>query len=124
MLVPMIYVKDKCDGHIHLVGTNQHDSLVVRENEEYEHATIVYRNMQNGCESGETYEFQGEQVEQGYDIVEYFVEMLPWEEAMEIYKQHAKNDPVANIALNENENRLFDELFAGFGEKCTNTTKK
>lgn len=51
---PMLWIKDKCDGSIHLYGTDTHDSLYIDEN-----GNIAYYNLQNGDGSGEggSYEF-------------------------------------------------------------------
>lgn len=46
-----IWVKDKTNGEIHQVGTNQHDSLMLMD------GAIQYYNLQNGSGSLSDYEF-------------------------------------------------------------------
>jgi hypothetical protein len=51
---PMLWIRDKCDGSIHLYGTDSHDSLYIGKN-----GNIAYYNLQNGDGTGDggTYEF-------------------------------------------------------------------
>lgn len=46
-----IWVKDKSSGHIHQVGTDLHDSLVLMDGK------VEYYNLQNGCGTLDEYEF-------------------------------------------------------------------
>ena len=50
-----LYVKDRLNGRVHRVGTDQHDSLLARN------GVIYYYNLQNGCgtleDGGGEYEF-------------------------------------------------------------------
>lgn len=41
-----LWVKDKCTGHIHQVGTDVHDSI------EFMDGKVVYYNLKNGCGTG------------------------------------------------------------------------
>lgn len=89
--VPLIYVrtrgsKDKWS----LVGASVHDKLIVIN----DGAFLLYANMQN-CEntaSEEGYEFHGEpDFIDEYGTVEYKIQMVPWPEAVKIYKRHDKS---------------------------------
>jgi hypothetical protein len=46
-----IWVRDKSNGHIHQVGTDVHDSLVMMD------GAVHYCNLQNGCGTLDEYEF-------------------------------------------------------------------
>lgn len=89
MLIPVIKVRDKAIGSVHIVGSNSHDSLFVNEH------FISYYNLQNGCGSrGDDaygYEFVFEQNQWGASYIEF----VTLEKFIEISKQdideNAKN---------------------------------
>ena len=73
MLIPVIRIRDKRTGNIHIVGTNYHDSLNIYKDR------LTYVNMQNGCGSqydDAEYEFVHEENDFGY----YCVEMVTLEQ--------------------------------------------
>lgn len=49
-----LFVKDRCGGYVHEIGTNSHDSLVL------ENGCLYYYNLQNGEGSLSDYEFVNE----------------------------------------------------------------
>ena len=87
--VPMIYVKDRCNPDIEpwLVGSDSHDFLEIENGEK-----IVYTNMQT---SESSRKFGDNETTEGYDICngtdygdgDLYVKMVPWDEAIEIYKK-------------------------------------
>ena len=50
--VPLIEVRDKTSGEKHIVGTDIHDSLTLRD------GSIEYYNLQNGCGTGPGGEYE------------------------------------------------------------------
>lgn len=79
--VPVIRVYDKDLKREHIVGTNIHDTLVTNGK------SISYYNMQNGCGTGETYEFVGEKTPFGGKAE---IEMMPLNKFLELYTKLAK----------------------------------
>ena len=49
-----LFVKDRCGGYVHEIGTNEHDSLIL------ENGCLYYYNLQNGEGSLSDYEFVNE----------------------------------------------------------------
>jgi hypothetical protein len=89
--VPLIYVRTRgIKESWSLVGANVHDRLVVIN----DGAFLLYSNMQT-CEnsaSEDGYEFHGEpDFIDEFGTVEYKIRMVPWPEAIKIYKKHDKS---------------------------------
>lgn len=61
--VPVIRVRDKTDGRVHIVGSDSHDQLIIANN-----GCIYYRNMQNNETTlpGDDYEFVIANPDDGY----------------------------------------------------------
>ncbi|SHI56280.1 hypothetical protein SAMN02745671_01011 [Anaerovibrio lipolyticus DSM 3074] len=81
--VPLIYVRDRETGIEHLVGSDVHDTLEAVEGAQF----LMYSNMQNCEDSTGAYRFKA--VKQGYPGYgyEYIVKMVPWAEAVKLYKK-------------------------------------
>ena len=92
MLIPVIKVRDKDTGRIHIVGTNRHDMLTVKPE------CIEYYNLQNGCGSDYTYEFLPHD---GYDPAEWWndpnVEMVTLEEWLKLSEEEIEESAKAKI---------------------------
>lgn len=89
--VPLIYVRTRgSKENWSLVGANVHDRLTVIN----DGAFLLYSNMQT-CEnsaSEDGYEFHGEpDFIDEFGTVEYKIRMVPWPEAIKIYKKHDKS---------------------------------
>lgn len=86
--VPLIYIRNRgSKDKWSLVGADVHDCLEVRN----DGRELVYVNMQC-CDSTEYgYEFHGEPIEVEYGAYEYYIKMVPWTEAIKIYKKHDKS---------------------------------
>lgn len=89
--VPLIYVRNRgSKDQWSLVGADHHDCLEVIENGKY----LRYSNMQN-CETLDSdigYEFHGEpDCIDEYGTLEYHIQMIPWTDAIKIYKKHDKS---------------------------------
>lgn len=87
--VPLIYIRNRgSKDKWSLVGADVHDRLEVRN----DGRELVYVNMQS-CDSTEYgYEFHGEPIEvDEYGGYEYYIKMVPWTEAIKIYKKHDKS---------------------------------
>lgn len=82
--VPLIYIRDRdSNDEWHLVGSDVHDVLEVIKDKSH----LIYSNLQN-CDSSEGgYEFYGEEWEIDCGVYEYHVKMVPWQEAVKIYKR-------------------------------------
>lgn len=74
---PVIKVKDKSSGHIHIVGSDSHDVLYIPPNSR----DIHYYNMQNSDGTFDGYEFVTKKI---YD--ETRIEFITFDELLEIYK--------------------------------------
>ena len=46
-----LWVRDKCSGNIHQVGTDVHDSIIFLDGK------VCYYNLQNGCGTLDEYEW-------------------------------------------------------------------
>lgn len=79
--VPLIYIRDKSNGQERLVGTNNHDELIV----DSKTGTIRYHNLQNSCGTPDDYEFTGIE-EETYYGKELYIKMVPWGEAVELFE--------------------------------------
>ena len=74
MLIPVIKIRDKQDGSVHIVGSNSHDSLIVNKH------SITYYNLQNGCGTYDDeygYEFVYEENEWDVPYIQ-FVTLEEW----------------------------------------------
>lgn len=89
MLIPVIKIRDKQDGSVHIVGSNSHDSLIAYSDH------VEYYNLQNGCGT-----YRGD--EYGYEFVYEpnqwgvpYIDFVTLEKFIEISKQdideNAKN---------------------------------
>lgn len=80
MRFPIIRVRDKEDGKVHIVGTRQHDMLYIDKRTGH----IKYYNLQNGsgCGVGGSYEFVGE-----FDGQWNAIEYIDLDELIEQYLQ-------------------------------------
>lgn len=65
-IYPILWIRDKQSGRVHLYGTNEHDSLIINSN-----GSLDYYNLQNGDGTGKHggYEFLDFGDEMGYDQV-------------------------------------------------------
>ena len=81
MWFPIIRVKDSATGHIHIVGTNSHDTLYIDDST----GGIQYRNLQKSeATGGGDYEFVGEDNEYSpYPEIEF----VDFDELLETYKE-------------------------------------
>ena len=79
MYVPIIKVRDKESGKVHIVGSNHHDRLIKGEH------GLEYLNIQ--CQDGtmDGYEFALEECDDGWRGKEYYVEMIPVEDAIALW---------------------------------------
>ena len=70
------------------MGANQHDVLQVVNNGSH----LLYSNDQTVESTEEGYEFKGlENIVDDYGTVEYRIRMVPWTDAIKIYKRHDKS---------------------------------
>ena len=73
--IPVIKVKDLHSGTVHIVGTDTHDSLILRDNK------LCYYNKQNGSGTGfdvfDEYEFISETPDELLMYTEKQIEFLP-----------------------------------------------
>lgn len=83
MLFPVIKVKDKDTGSIHILGTDRHDTLYVDDST----GGLHYMNLQNceGTVKNSCYEFMSESENQYSPYTE--VEFVTFDEFLEIYKK-------------------------------------
>ena len=79
--VPLIYIRDKSDGQERLVGTNNHDELII----DSKTGAIRYHNVQNSCGTPDDYEFAGIE-EKTYYGKELYVKMVTWKEAVKLFE--------------------------------------
>jgi hypothetical protein len=108
MLIPIIRVKDRSDGKVHIVGTDSHDSLEIID------GGIAYCNHQNGCGTGNGKDY-------GYEFHcldanifgEPHIEFVTIEEFLEIYNRE-------NELLNE-QNARFEEFLKERRERYLKT---
>ena len=77
IMVPIIRVRDICSGKEHIVGFDQHDSLVMGAG-----GGLQYHNLQNGDGTCDGYEFVVKD-----DDYEGYVEMVSVEEAVKIWQK-------------------------------------
>ena len=107
MMFPIIKVRDNETGHVHVVGTNTHDTLYIDDKT----GGIHYHNLQN-CEGTmkigrhNTYEFVGK----SYEWEPYVqVEFVTFDQLIEIYKQ--------NIAMSCEQERHLRDMIKTFIEE-------
>lgn len=87
--VPMIYIrtrgsKDKWS----LLGANHHDVLQVINNGRH----LIYSNEQTQESTEAGYEFKGlEEIVDDIGTTKYRIRMVPWTDAIKIYKRHDKS---------------------------------
>lgn len=81
MRIPIIRVRDKVSGDVHILGTDQHDDLILDK------GGLSYYNLQNGDGTLDGYEFVAKKYEDApYDIV------VEWISVEELQKR-MKEDP-------------------------------
>lgn len=88
MLFPIIKVKDNDYKNVHIVGSDEHDSLYINK----ETGGIYYLNLQCSCgtekfEHKSTFEFVGTQNEYDKDLQ---IEFVTFEELEKIYEKQKK----------------------------------
>ena len=112
MLIPVIKVRDKDTGRIHIVGTNRHDMLTVKPDR------IEYYNLQNGCGSGETYEFLPQS---DYDPAEWWndphVEMVTLEEWLKLSEAEIEESAKAKIEFYRAISKHWQDIVADAQEE-------
>lgn len=87
VMVPLIKVKDRCNGAVHIVGTNCHDALTINNGH------IDYLNLQC-CEGTELID-KGLPEDEGFEFVggfdgftgETYVEFVPLKEFIKIMEE-------------------------------------
>jgi hypothetical protein len=80
IMVPIIRVRDKYSGKEHIVGFDQHDSLVMGAG-----GGLQYHNLQNGDGTCDGYEFVVED-----DDYQGYVEMVSVDEAVKLWQKAEK----------------------------------
>ena len=107
MKIPIIRVKDRSTGRIHIVGTDSHDHLHLW------HGLFSYYNLQNGCGTGMDRECEYEfftDTKDHHGLPE--VEMVSIEEFIEIYTNEIKNEKERQMKREE----LFKKMVEDFEE--------
>ncbi len=89
IMVPIIRVRDKYSGEEHIVGFDQHDSLLVGAG-----GGLQYYNLQNGDGTRDGYEFVVE--DDGY---KGYVEMVSVDEAVNLWRDAEKKQKENEAAL-------------------------
>ena len=104
---PIIRVRDNCNGHEHIVGTNSHDSLHIDDS-----GKICYYNMQNGEGAGISaefgYSFSGKQDGCPEEFME--VEFVSLDGLMKIIKEHAGISAKREKLMRESFRLYFEEF--------------
>ena len=78
MRIPIIRVRDKADGSVHILGTDQHDDLML------ENGSLAYYNLQNGDGTLDGYEFVAQKYEDApYDIAVEWISIEELQKRME-----------------------------------------
>ena len=96
MRIPIIRVRDKVSGDVHILGTDQHDDLILDK------GGLSYYNLQNGDGTLDGYEFVAKKYEDApYDIV------VEWISIEELQKR-MKEDPDNYLSVHE-WNQLHSE---------------
>lgn len=106
MRFPIIKIRDTDTGYEHIIGTNEHDCLRVKEDGQ----TIMYFNYQNIESSGKNsfYRFTGEEK----DLTDLFgtyeteIEFVTFEELTKIYEEQKEKQ--------KERNELFQKIMADF----------
>ena len=92
MRFPIIRVKDKETGFIHIIGINSHDSLEI----DNETGVLKYYNMQNGCGTGSQCSYEFSHPLQSPKEIKYgitpTIEFVTFEQLTEIYQEAAQKE--------------------------------
>ena len=102
--VPLICIRDKSNGHERLIGTNNHDELII----DNVSGAIRYHNLQNNCGTPDEYEFTGQE-EETYYGKELYVKMVPWREAVKLFESLDANRAEADKLIEDMAKYFLDK---------------
>jgi hypothetical protein len=105
MRFPIIKVRDKADGRIHILGTNSHDTLYVDNSK-----GLQYLNLQ--CDDGTGRDGSYEFVVKGNKCDPYAgIEFVDFDTLFDIYKKQVKLDCEQERQIRNIAKDVFDKYF-------------
>ena len=118
MMFPLIKVRDKGSGHVHIVGTDSHDDLRI----DHDTGHVYYYNLQNGGVSSPDedcwYEFVGHETESYPPFGR--IEFVSLEELIDIAKQEAG----LSAERERNWREMTKDIFADLDKEVEQSRKE
>jgi hypothetical protein len=105
-MFPLIKVRDKSNGEIHIVGLDSHDELLIIDGQ------IMYHNLQNGDGTGEDGSYEFIAGKDGWDTI---IKFVPLDELLNAY--------CAETQFSEEDAKMYKEAMAKVRESLERREK-